>query len=434
MTPETLHRMRRLRWISFGLLVTAFMLAMFHRMAPAVLATELQQAFRVTGAQLGVLAAAYFYAYTLMQIPSGVLVDTFGARKTVSLGLTLAGVGALLFAMSDNLALAITGRFLVGLGVSGAFISTLKIASQWFYDRQFATMAGLTILLGNVGAVSGATPLSWAMEVMPWRSIFVVLAVASLGLAALVWLLVRNRPAEAGLPSMRELEGKPPYAPNQAHWREGLWLVLKNPRTWPGVVASIGQGGAFFAFAGLWVVPFLMNVYGMSRGLAANHSVMMLIGFAIGSMSVGIISDRMGKRRPVMMACFAINLIAWLPLVLGWQMPVALSLLWFALLGFTCTGYTITLAVNKEVNPPTLSGMATGVVNTGPFLGAAILQPLVGWAMDLRWHGLQVNSPQVYTPEDYRLGVGLLLGAVCIGMVFASRVHETHGKSLFAEA
>ncbi len=421
------RRASRLRWLGYGLLIIAYMLAYFHRMAPAVLSSELQTAFRASGATLGVLAASYFYAYTLMQIPSGVLADTLGARGVVSLGCLVAGFGALIFGITDQLWLACVGRFFVGMGVSVVFIAVLKFTAQWFLDRQFATITGLTILLGNIGGLTASVPLSLALEYAPWRSIIVVLAVTSLLVAILVWWIVRNKPADAGLPSMRQLEGKAEHAAISGSWWQGLLTVLKNRDNWPCFFINLGLGGSFFSLAGLWGVPFLRDVQGFDRAIGANHTSMLMIGFALGSMLLGMVSDRLGKRRPVMFVFMAIFLLSWLPLQMAVAMPQWLSMTVFFLLGFFSTGYTITLSVTKEVNLPAYSGMATGVVNTAPFLGGAVLQPLVGWVMDWTWQGgLNSEGLRLYAQSDYRAGFAVLSVFLAISLVAAFRVRETY--------
>ena len=423
-------RASRLRWLGYGLLIAAYMLGYFHRMAPAVLSAELQAAFNASGATLGVLSASYFYAYTLMQIPSGVLADTLGARSVVSLGGLIAGFGALVFGLTDSLWLACVGRFFVGMGVSVVFIAILKYTAQWFLDRQFATVTGLTILLGNIGGLTAAMPLAWTLEYTTWRSIIVALAITSLLVALMVWWVVRNKPADAGLPSMRQLEGKAEHT-YQGTWRQGLLTVLKNRDTWPCCFNNLGLGGSFFSLAGLWGVPFLRDVHGFGRSIAANHTSMLMIGFALGSMLLGMVSDRLGRRRPVMFIFMVAFFVCWLPLQMAMAMPQWLSMSIFFLLGFFVTGYTITLSVAKEVNLPAHSGMATGVVNTAPFLGGAVLQPLVGWVMDLTWQG-GVNSEgiRLYAQGDYRAGFIVLSVFLVVSLVAAFRVRETYCRSV----
>jgi sugar phosphate permease len=426
MTTDIHRRMRRLRWTSYMLVVVGYMLAFFHRMAPAAIATDLQQSFLASGAALGALAAAYFYTYTVMQIPVGVMADTLGIRRIVALGAVLSGVGSLVFGMADTLTVATAGRVLVGLGVSSMFISLMKLNSVWFHDRHFGTIGGMSLLLGNLGAVLAATPLVWAVSLTSWRNVFVAVGLFSIVLAVLVWFLVRSHPGEAGLPSMRELEGKEAHPPHHGHWYDGLLKIMKNRATWPGFWPNLGIGGSLFAFAGLWGVPYLRDVYGMERNVAANHTMLLLFSFAVGALLIGMLSDRIGKRVPVIVGGIAVYVLCWLPLVLAWHMPASLGYLLFALMGLSAAGFTLTWASVKEVNPPALSGMATSVINTGGFLGAAVLQPLVGWAMDQGWDGRSLAGARVYSEQNYQLGLGIMLGFAIVGLLGAMTIRETN--------
>lgn len=420
------RRMRRLRWTSYTLVAVCYVLAYFHRMAPAAIATDLQRSFSASGAALGSLAAAYFYTYTVMQIPVGVMADTLGIRKIVALGAVMAGVGSLVFGMADTLAMATAGRVMVGLGVSSMFISLMKLNSVWFHDRHFGTVGGMSLLLGNMGSVLAATPLVWAVSYTSWRNVFIAVGIFSLLLSVLVWFFVRNHPGEAGLPSMRELEGKDSHPRHQGHWFDGLLTVMKNRATWPGFWPNLGVGGSLFAFAGLWGVPYLRDVYGMQRNVAANHTMLLLFCFAVGALLSGMLSDRLGKRLPVIVGGIALYVLCWLPIVFAWHMPLVLSYILFALMGLGAAGFTLTWASVKEVNPPALSGMATSVVNTGTFLGAAVLQPLVGWVMDKNWDGRQLDGARIYSEQNYQFGLGIMLAFAVVGLLGALTIRETN--------
>src|SRR3990172_9375673 len=132
-------RVRRLRWTAFALVTVSYMLAFFHRVAPATIASDLQQTFHASAAALGGLAATYFYVYTVMQIPTGILVDTLGPRRIVTLGGIVAGAGSLMFGYAATLTEASIGRMLIGLGVSVAFISLLNLIEAWFHAPHFGT-------------------------------------------------------------------------------------------------------------------------------------------------------------------------------------------------------------------------------------------------------------------------------------------------------
>lgn len=412
----------RLRWTAFGIVGLAYVLSFFHRFAPAAISSDLQLAFNTTGASLGGLAATYFYVYTVMQIPTGILADTLGPRRVVAIGGVIAGIGSILFGMADTLAMASVGRLLVGLGVSVSFICMLKLNAVWFHDRHFGTATGATILLGNLGSVLAAAPLAWALGFVSWRTVFIAVGVASLFLAALSWWFVRNHPGEAGLPSLRELDGKASHPAHQGHWYDGLLVVMKNRATWPGLWVNMGLAGTLFAFGGLWAVPYLRDVYGMDRAVATDHTTLLLAGFAVGAFFIGTLSDRLGRRKPVMFAGALVYSLCWLPLLVGMQMGSLPSHTLFFVMGLAAPSFTLSWACAKEVNPPALSGMATSVVNVGAFLGTAILQPLVGWAIDRA----QVGNGLPLGLADYQAGIGIMFGFSLMGLIAIAFVRETY--------
>ncbi len=423
LTPAQKARYFRLRWAAFSLVALAYILSFFHRFAPAAIAGDLQQSFQASGAQLGGLAATYFYVYSAMQIPTGVLVDTLGPRKILVIGGLVGGAGSLLFGLADGLAAASAGRLLVGLGASVTFISLLKLNAAWFHDRHFATLTGLSILLGNIGALLAASPLAWALGFVSWRTVFVAVGGLSLAVAALGWLAVRDHPGRAGLPSMRELDGKAAHPPHHGHWYDGLVVVAKNRATWPGFWVNLGISGSFFAFGGLWAVPFLRDVYSMGRGAATAHTSLLLLGFALGAFIVGTLSDRLGRRKPVIVVGALLYCLCWLPLLLGWNLAPAAGYVLFSAMGLGASGFTLTWACAKEVNRHALSGMATSVVNTGAFFGTGILQPLTGWMIDRAADSHPASAAHVLA--DYRAGLGVMLGFALAGLTATLFVRET---------
>ncbi len=374
------RRFTRARWIIFGVVLASYVLSFFHRIAPAAIAGELTRAFAISGAVLGTLAATYFYVYTLLQVPVGVLADTLGPRRILTAGSLIAGVGSLAFGLAPTWEIAAAGRTLVGIGVSVAFIALLKVNAVWFPANRFATLNGITMFAGNLGAVIAGAPLAWLVTQTSWRAVFVALAVLSVALGIASWFGVRDRPEEMGFAPLPAHEDAGRAA--NAHWIQALGRVLANAATWPGFFVNVGIGGSYLAFAGLWAVPYLVDTYGMSRVAAAQHASALLLGVAFGALVIGVVSDRLGSRRGVMRIYTFAYALSWLPWVLNVHWPIAATLAWFLLMGFLVPGFTLTWTVAKEVNRPEHSGIATSVVNVGIFLGAGILQPLVGWVLD----------------------------------------------------
>ena len=429
MSAADLERRRnRRRTQALAIVVAAYVLSFFQRFAPAGIAPDLIVAFNTTASALGVLAATYFYVYTVMQVPTGVLVDTLGPRLILLIGGAVGAAGSLLFALSSTFDLALVGRTLIGLGVSVTFIAMLKIIATHYEERRFASLVGVCMLIGNAGSVLAGAPLSWLAQATGWRGVFVALAGLSVILGVAAWWLLRD-PGHAADPL--------PTTARRARFDRtailaGLLTVLKNRDTWPVACVNFGISGSFFAFAGLWATPFLTSARGLSRSVAANHVSLYFAAFAVGCLFVGALSDRLRRRKPVLVASthlYALVWFAWLP---QGALPVFASYLLFALMGLLTAGFTLTWACAKELNPPLLSGMSTSVINMGGFLAAAVLQPLVGWVMDQGWHGeLAASGARIYSPEDFQAGLGLLAATATLGALASWAVRETGCRNVW---
>jgi sugar phosphate permease len=372
-------RFIRARRVIYGIALLSFVLSFFHRTAPAAIADELARAFEINSAVLGTLAATYFYVYMVLQVPVGILADTMGPRRLLAAGSLVAGLGSIAFALAPNWEVAAAGRTLVGIGVSVAFIAILKVSAVWFPASRFATLNGVTMLAGNLGAVIAGAPLAWLVTQTSWRVVFLSLAALSIALGVASWLAVRDRPEDLGF---APVHASPPHGQSRMLWGRALTAVLANPATWPGFFVNAGIAGSYLAFAGLWAVPYLEQVHGMSRVVAAEHTSTLLLGVALGAVLVGMLSDRLSNRRGVLRVYALLYLGSWLPWLLHAQWPLWATLAWFGLMGLLIPGFTLTWTIAKEVNRAEHSGIATSVVNVGIFLGTGILQPLVGAILD----------------------------------------------------
>jgi sugar phosphate permease len=428
--PADQRRFLRLRWGIYAILVLAYMTVYFHRMAPGVVAGDLMAAFHTSGAALGSLAAMYYYIYTAMQIPAGVLADTLGTRIGVALGSLVAGGGSVLFGLAETFETASLGRFLVGLGVSVVFVGLMRSNTQWFPERRYGAISGLTLLLGNIGSILAAGPLAVLLVAASWRDVFVAIGVLSVLIALLTVLFVRSRPEDAGLPSVRELEGLAPHPPRHRHWLIDLRGVFITRAVWPSFFVMFGVTGSLFAFAGLWGVPLMRDGFGLDRTGASLYTTAALAGFAIGCLIMGALSDHLGRRKPVIVGACALSVLAWLALILLPWGPGWTGFTLYALLGFTAGGFVVGYAAAKEVVPPGVAGMAIALVNTGLFLGAAILQPAFGWALDLTWDGTMSEGVRHYALSDYRNGLWLSCGFALLGLVAALFVRETRCRNI----
>lgn len=423
MTKQFPLRFPAARWTIFLTLTVIYILVFFHRMAPGVLADDLMASFGVTGAELGSIAASYFIVYVLMQVPAGVLADRLGQRITITAGNIVAGAGSILFALAPTYEIAWAGRFFVGLGVSVVFINFLKTNANWFSDRKFAFMSGLTIFAGNMGSLLSASPLAAALEHYSWRGIFVAAGLFSLLLAGVAALVIRNRPEDAGFPPVN-----PPHPDASAargHWLRDVRHVLGIRAVWTEFWVGFGSTGSLYAFMGLWGVPFLRDTRGLPRDAAAMYIMAMMVGYSFGMLCLGWCSDHLGKRRPVLLGTSFLYLLTWSAvLFLPWTPgPAGLGL--FALLGFTGTASVVSIVVAKDIAPAALSGTATSLANAGVYAGTAIMQPLIGWGLDLFWNGGMAGSARMYSAGNYRMAFVPILLAAVMALVCSFITRET---------
>lgn len=419
LTPVQMRR----RWLALGVVALAYILSFFQRFAPAGIAQDLAASFQTSAASLGVLAATYFYVYTVMQIPTGILADTLGPRRILLIGALIGGSGSFLFGIAPSLEVALVGRTLIGLGVSVTFIAMLKLIALWFEESRFATLVGVCMLIGNMGSVLAGAPLSGLAQSTGWRGVFIGVGVVSLVLGALCWLIVRDSP-------QAESTGHRPRF-DRTVVLGGLAAVLRNRATWPVVLVNTGMSGAFFTFVGLWATPYLMQVHELPRPVAASHVSLWAAGFAIGCLALGSISDRIGRRKPLVIATSHLFALLWLVLLAGERMPVEASYALFFVFGTLTAGFSLTWACCKEVNPPQLSGMSTSVANMGGFLAGAVLQPLVGWVMDQGWSGQMLNGARAYDVSVWRHGMLVITLCAAMGALASWRVRETGCRNIW---
>ncbi|MGD8519832.1 MAG: MFS transporter [Desulfobacterales bacterium] len=366
------------RYLICFLIFLCYVLVFFHRLCPAVIALDIQSSFGISGTLLGVLGSAYFYSYAIMQLPTGLMADSWGPRKTVSVFIVLAGIGSILMGVAPSLSVAIMGRILVGLGVATVFVCNFKLLSEWFNTRQFVIMGGVFMAMGGIGALFSSAPLAWVSNLIGWRMTLVAVGIVSLLIAALVYIFVRDRPSEMGLPAISA-------DPNQSSTAEeigllqGMKMVVISGRFWPVAIWSFCAIGMSFAVGGLWGGPYLMQVYGLSKAAAGGVLSTFALALILGSPTLSWLANRFG-RKSVLMGCslalaIVCGLMSWF--VYSMSLPV-LYIMFFCLFLTGGSAGPVFAAVSKELFPISISGTSVGTVNLFPFIGAAFFQVIIG--------------------------------------------------------
>ncbi len=379
---DLLSKALRYRWLIFWVLALSYVLVYFHRLCPAVVAVDMMRDLHAGGALLGLLSSAYFYPYALMQLPAGLLSDSWGPRRTISVFFTVAFVGSLLLGLAPSPLWAIVGRSLVGLGVSMLFVPTMKTLAEWFRIREFATMTGILMAMGGIGTLTATMPLALLSTWIGWRLSFVVVGIITLLLAILVWLFVRDRPADLGWPSPSEPSGPTPPAIGLL---EGMKRVITYPRFWPVAIWFFFDCAVFFSFGGLWGGPYLMQVYGFSKAQAGQILSMLAIGMIVGSPILSFLSNRVfqGRKPVLVLSSFVLLCLTALLAFCTEELPLAgLYLICLGLGIFSSAIVVIGFTTTKELFPLQIAGTSTGLVNIFPFAGGAVFQPLLGYVLE----------------------------------------------------
>jgi len=406
------------RWVVFCLLAFGYLLVYFHRLCPAVVALDMQADLQTSGALLGFLASAYFYPYALMQLPSGLLSDSWGPRKTITVFFALAGVASIFLGMVGSLGLAILARILVGLGVAMLFVPTMKVMTNWFKTEEFASMTGILMAVGGLGAYTASRPLAWLSDMMGWRGSFVVIGVITIVVAVAIWFLVRNTPQDMGLPAVNRQALDNPGKTATIGLAQGMKIVLSSGSFW--ILASwfFFSFSIFFSFGGLWGGPYLMHVYGLSKAEAGNILGMMALAMIVGSPFLSWLSDKVFcSRKKVIVLASVITLGLTIPLALftdAMNLP-ALYLLCFLLGMFNSAIVVVAFTSAKELFPVEIAGTSVGLANMFPFLGGAVAPPILGAILEAQDKTSTGYSAEAYSKAFllYFIFALLALGASC---------------------
>lgn len=415
-----------LAWTIWGTGAVFYLAVFFLRAAPAVMTTELMRDFHIGAASLGNLSAFYFYFYVAMQIPVGILTNSWGPRKLLVWGALLAAGGQFLFGSTDHIAVACAGRAIIGGSTAVGWLVTLRLAAHWFPNTRFGMVSGLGLLFGNLGALFAQVPLRLAVEHFGWRGTAIGSAALIFALGILAWIVVRDDP------SQRDLES---YAAADLRTRQQVTLrsVLTSMRTvfsfrntWLILIAQGGMVGPIMTFTGLWGPPFLKARFGLETRAAATICSVMIICWAAASPVFGGLSDRIGKRKTPYLIGSLLCALGWISMFYLANLPLAAFTLIAACTSFATGCVIIAFGYGRESVPPQHMGTATATANIGNMLGNVFLQPGIGLLLDWNWSGSMYHGSRVYDLAAYRAGFIPVVAWALLSSIAIAFTRETH--------
>lgn len=370
--------------VVFAPFAAGYYLSYFYRYINAVIAKDLVRDFALAPADLGWLTSAYFLAFALFQVPLGVLLDRFGPRRCAAALMCVAGLGALLFGLAQNLAMLSAARALIGLGVSAGLMGSIKAFTLWFpRDRQTA-LTGAMIGIGSIGTLSATAPAELLLGPLGWRVLFFGLAALSVAAALLIFFVVPERE----VPGRGESWGEQFGAVGRIYARLDFWRLAL-----PLVVSQ----GIFQALQGLWFAPWLADVHGFDRRAVADALFVSALAYCLASLGLGKLADALGKRGISQLRLYQAGMLvttaAFVPLALGLHDGLFVML---ALFSAASIAAIISYTLVTQLVPLAQSGRATTASNVVLFAASFSIQWGVGAVLGV-W--------------DYRTAFGMLLAA-----------------------
>jgi predicted MFS family arabinose efflux permease len=369
-----------------------YLLSYLLRAVNAVVAPDLVTEFGVSAAELGFLTSAYLLSFSLFQLPLGVLLDRYGARRVQTGLLLTAALGCLIFAAAEGFLALVAGRAVIGLGFSAGLMASYKSTSVWVPLERRSLANAAIMSMGALGLVIATEPTALAVATLGWRNVFIFLAFVIAAAAAFIFL---------GVPERGEITASTPLGQQVAE----LLAILKLPLFWR-VAPLLGlTAGIPIAYQTLWAGPWFRDVMSLDRLDVARNLFWMAAAFMVGILSIGVIADRLQRRgigpMQTMQGILAIHMLAQAALLFG-NTPIALPA-WLAL---AAVGQVAILGFPwfaAEVGEE-LSGRANATINFAMFVSAFAAQYVVGLII-----GLFPESNTGYDPLAYRWAIGFFL-------------------------
>lgn len=412
-----------LPWIICGLGALFYCYEYLLRVSPSVMTFDLMRVYHIDAAELGYLTAFYYYIYTPMQLPVGVLMDRYGPRRLLTIASLVSAIGMYLFASSHYLALAEFGRFLIGFGSAFAFVGVLKLATIWLPQNLFAFIAGLTLMLGMVGAMVGDLLLTSLVNFDGWKSASYLAAGFGAVLTVILFFVLRDTAKGIDAVSHEPL-------PNMKSAFRGLFIIVKNPQIWVNGIIGCLLYISLSAFAELWGIPYLEEAYNFSNTDAAMAMSFMFLGWAIGAPFCGWLSDYIKQRRLLMTMGAAVSAILFSAILYVPHISKEGIYITLFIIGLFSSAQILVFAISREISPEKSVGTAIALTNMIVMLGGVMLQPLIGYLLDFKWAGQMVDGVRVYSVSDYQYALAILPISLVVTVFLSFFLKETNCKFL----
>lgn len=419
---STGQRIRPYAFVVFGIGILYYCFAYLLRVYPSVMMSDLLAHFNITASSFGLLTAFYYFAYAPMQVPVGLSVDRIGVRRSLLFASLISTGGVFIFSIAPTYSIALLGRFMLGFGAAFAYVTALKIASEWLPKKYFATATGMVTSFGMISAIFTDMYLTHVVATHGYVKAMHFPVLVGMTLIVLIFVFMRDRKSPS-------FENPKPKISSREIFKQ-LGKIIRNPQMW-----VIGTVGAFLylpasMFLDVWGIPYLENVHHLNPENAAFGISIMLAGWICSSLATGAFSDLLGTRKaPLILSTFGSASICALILYMPGLPTAALFLLLF-FLGIACGPHPLCFTLSKENCPNAVSGTAVSFANFVIMMGGFIFQPVVGKLLDWGWSGGLENGHRVYTANDFTFALSILPICLFLAGLLTLIIRETfrHAK------
>lgn len=403
-------------WSILGLLLLAYLLVPFSRFCLSALTVDIMRDLSVDAGFFGLVTSSFFLVYGIMQIPSGMLVDSLGPRRILPLFVAAAGLGSIILGTATVPAMLFLGRALTGFGLSIVFVSGIKVTANWFPPHQFARISGLFLGLGGIGMILAAGPMAYLCAILSWRTIFIAGGCAAVVLAVALRFQVHDSPADKAAAMQKKagvnmfhalgtiMPGVREMVRDRAFWLLCLWSFL----VWP----------MHSGFGALWGGPYLMHVHGLSSVEAGSVLSIMGIGVLTGGVVIGWLAESTFNSYKAFMILVSLLLPASFATLaaLGAGFPRWGLYLWFFLLAFLSTGaISLGFALTRKLYSASRAASAAGLLNAFPCMAVFLFHPMIGYILDhFREPGAGLFSPFAYSMACVPFILSGVIGSACL--------------------
>lgn len=397
------------KWVVLTLLWISFFSVHFHRVAYSPLIPTIMQELDISYAPAGLLMSAYFLAYAIAQIPTGVLVDRFGARKSVSLFMIIFAGGAILFTRITNFEMGVISRFLIGFGSGVIWVTGIKIISYWFKRSERGFTTGVFSTSANFGATAALLGIPLVVIVHGWRQGYILTTIPVILLIGLNWLLIRDYPTDIGLPPPEDSKSIEPEATYEISQKTLVHNVLKDPHAWPLYLSIFFYLGGWYGTL-TWVPTYCVEELKIPLTTAGLIGSLITLGAVISPIT-GILADKIGRKPVYVVGMASYALFTFLFITFSSSYNIIPTIIIAILMGIAFSSFAFSFTMISELFPPTATATASGVLNTCAFLGALVYPTIMGTILDL-------------SKSYYIAFLTVVIGEV-VGMAIALKTKET---------